>query len=290
MYLLSEASRRLEHRLVYGFSQTTSLARRLVAGATPGRLSRAWLAVAAILVCAGVVVVFRFARPTHRLVPAPAPQAVAGTLPLPAPPAEEVRPSPFPETPPPVADKPKKARPKPKPVEPPKSLDYEIPVPTGLAAPEAGALPLPPVVKSIPASPAVRLPAGPPNYSAATATCEPAKRGVLQRVVGKVPGLRRMQTYSAGEGFVPAKALRPIRFYFPKGSSPELTQRGRMDVRARLEPSGKVSRVELVALPDQQLVALLSYAANDWEFTPAQINGKPVASEMILHFTVDTAR
>jgi TonB family protein len=59
---------------------------------------------------------------------------------------------------------------------------------------------------------------------------------------------------------------------------------GRMDLKASVNESGRVTRVELLSPKDEELVRLASYAASDWPFTPARLNDKAVSSEVILHF------
>jgi hypothetical protein len=58
-----------------------------------------------------------------------------------------------------------------------------------------------------------------------------------------------------------------------------------MDLKATVNESGRVTRVELLAPKDEELVRLASYAAGAWPFVPAKLNDKAVPSEVILHFT-----
>ena len=86
------------------------------------------------------------------------------------------------------------------------------------------------------------------------------------------------------DDFVPPKPLRDITFTLPPGASPRLMQKKQMDLKASVDETGRVTRVELLAIPDEELVKLASYAASDWHFQPARLNAKPVLSEVILHF------
>jgi len=61
--------------------------------------------------------------------------------------------------------------------------------------------------------------------------------------------------------------------------------RGTMDLKASVDESGRVTRVELLSPKDEELVRLASYAAGAWPFLPARINDKAVPGEVILHFT-----
>ncbi|HWB96338.1 MAG TPA: energy transducer TonB [Bryobacteraceae bacterium] len=121
-----------------------------------------------------------------------------------------------------------------------------------------------------------------------TAICEPIKPSRLRRVIGKVPGLRRLQrSPETDEDFVPAKAVAPITFTLPSDASPRLMQKKQMDLKAAVDETGRVTRVELLAIPDEELVTLASYAASQWRFQPAKLSDKPIPSEVILHFRFD---
>jgi hypothetical protein len=149
----------------------------------------------------------------------------------------------------------------------------------------AGELPLPPEIKEPSASTAANRVFERAPCCIATATYEPAKLSRLQRVIGKVPGLRKFEPYTGGgEGFVPPQALHQITFVLPAGASPLLMERKRMNLKASVDQNGNVTRVELLSLPDEDLLTLAAYAARQWQFLPARRNNKVVASEIILHF------
>ena len=114
----------------------------------------------------------------------------------------------------------------------------------------------------------------------ATATYEPAKAGRMRGLVRKIPGIHG----SSAKDFVPARPLQEITFMLPLGSSPGVVATRRMDLKATVDPTGAVTRVELISPREEQLVEMASYAASQWKFSPAQANAKPVASEVILHF------
>ena len=117
-----------------------------------------------------------------------------------------------------------------------------------------------------------------------TAFLEPAKPARLQRLLHHVPGLRRIDQRAATEsGFIAAKPAREITLVLPPEARATLPD-GRMDLKAIVDESGKVTRVELLSPKVEELVRLASYAANDWPFTPARLNDKTVPSEVILHF------
>ena len=58
-----------------------------------------------------------------------------------------------------------------------------------------------------------------------------------------------------------------------------------MDLKATVDASGRVTRVELLSPKDEELVRLAAYAAGTWSFVPAKVNDRAVPSEVILHFT-----
>jgi len=113
-----------------------------------------------------------------------------------------------------------------------------------------------------------------------TATLQPAKSGGLKRVLGV---LRLRQKPESQEGFVAAKPARDITLVLPAETRPIL-QQGGMDLKASVDESGHVTRVQLLSPKDEELIRLAAYAAGSWPFTPARLNDKPVPSEVFLHF------
>jgi len=65
-------------------------------------------------------------------------------------------------------------------------------------------------------------------------------------------------------------------------------QKKRMDLKASVDASGRVTSVELLSPLDEELVKLAAYAANEWRFAPAALNNQPVSGKIILHFSFDT--
>jgi Gram-negative bacterial TonB protein C-terminal len=63
-----------------------------------------------------------------------------------------------------------------------------------------------------------------------------------------------------------------------------------MNVKASINESGRVTRVELLAPKDRWLVNLAAYVACNWKFAPALRNDINVSSEVILHFRFDSDR
>jgi hypothetical protein len=145
-------------------------------------------------------------------------------------------------------------------------------------------LPAPPLLQNRAPGGASALPFGRKPCCVGTATAEPAKPARLLRALGKVPGLRRLrQAPETEEGFVPAKPARTITMVLPPESRSILPD-GNMELKATVNESGGVTRVELLAPKDEELIRLSAYAASDWTFVPARVNDKPVPSDVILHF------
>jgi hypothetical protein len=113
-----------------------------------------------------------------------------------------------------------------------------------------------------------------------TATLQSAKPGGLKRVLG---ALRIHQKPEGQEGFTAAKPARDITLVLPPETRSILRQ-GSMDLKATVDETGHVTRVQLLAPKDEELIRLAAYAAGSWPFAPARLNDKPVPSEVLLHF------
>jgi len=166
-----------------------------------------------------------------------------------------------------------------KPLKPfiPKAADHSRD--TAVLLPEPPALPV--ITRQIPSSPIIAR----KTCCVGTATFEPARPSRVQRVIGRVPGLRRIhQSPDSVEGYVASRPTREIRLVLPPETSAVLTQ-GTMDLKATVDESGHVTRVELLSPKNEDLVRLASYAAGAWPFVPAKVNDRAVPSEVILHFT-----
>ena len=159
------------------------------------------------------------------------------------------------------------------------------------------ASPMSNIVASTPPPPAIKPPTPdasqfPPFLKtmccAATATYEPVKPNSFRRVIQKVPVLRRLDPSSTGgQGFAPPQPLHDIRFALPPDAIPMLMRKKQMDLKASVDASGRVTRVQLLSPRDEDLVTRAADAANAWRFAPAQLNGHPVPGEVILHFSFD---
>lgn len=126
------------------------------------------------------------------------------------------------------------------------------------------------------------------GYFVARATYEAVRPSRIARVIQKVPGLRRLRRPpDSEEGFSPPRPMHDITFVLPPSSLPQNVERARVDLKATVNESGAVTRVELIAPKDVSLLDLASYAASGWQFVPARLNDKAVPSQVLLHFQFD---
>lgn len=58
-----------------------------------------------------------------------------------------------------------------------------------------------------------------------------------------------------------------------------------MDLKASVDETGRVTRVQLLSPKDEELVDVAAQAAGNWPFVPAKLDHIAVPSEVILHFT-----
>ncbi len=146
------------------------------------------------------------------------------------------------------------------------------------------ALPAPPAV----GAPAIKLGESPvftaTAGSTATATYELPNPKGIHRIFHKLAGIGRQSAVIGGKDFVPPKAIHEIQFVLPPGGIPILTQRKKMDLKASVDASGRVTRVELLSPKDEGLATFAGYAASHWSFSPAKLDEQAVPSEVILHF------
>lgn len=229
----------------------------------------------------------KLALPRHVASSAPAPLPIARNVPPFQPASPSVGPVAPVEKPSPVRTKPGDRT---------ESANRTVPPPAAPAPepePAEAAPPSPPPAAAVPAEPAapppmvasIELPARierprKPAF-AATVTVEPVAESKLGRLVGKIPGLRRIE--KKNRGFVPARPIREIAPTVP--ASQELAHDVPVDVRVTVNESGNVATIESAKGGDKRLVRLASDAARNWQFEPARRNDEIVSSEMILHFT-----
>ena len=120
----------------------------------------------------------------------------------------------------------------------------------------------------------------------AVVTVGPAGPSGIGRVVSKIPLLRRLgRRRSEEDGFREAKPLRQVRPTVPANLFVDDEDDGEVDFKVHIDESGNVSEAELLTRGVQSRVAdLAADAALNWQFIPAELDGKPVESELVLRF------
>lgn len=209
------------------------------------------------------------------------------------------RPSPFSDQPKPKSQQPalsgappnRPARPaaaapnRPK-IEAKSQADHEPPKP--VIADTSGTAVSPPLPSALPAIthyPTSALFTIPKVCCVGKATVEPARPARLQLLVGRIPGLRRIhQKPETVEGYVAPRPVREISLVLPPKARAALAGRT-MDLRAWVDESGRVTRVQLLSPKEEELVDVAANAAGNWPFVPAKVNDIAIPSEVILHFT-----
>jgi len=93
----------------------------------------------------------------------------------------------------------------------------------------------------------------------------------------------------AGEGTAisPPEAIRAQRPNLPANIQSAITSDNTVEVRVRIDRSGRVTGAEPVSVRGFLAASLAPYAvdaARHWRFRPARSNGKPVRSERVLEF------
>ena len=140
-----------------------------------------------------------------------------------------------------------RAKPSLRPTEDRKLLKTFVPTVADISRDRIAPLPGPPALPVIPQNPAPGLILAQKTCCVGTATFEPARPALLKRVLGKVPGLRRIhQNPANADGYLPPRPARPISMVLPPETGAALTQ-GTMDLKATVNESGRVTRVELLS-------------------------------------------
>lgn len=81
------------------------------------------------------------------------------------------------------------------------------------------------------------------------------------------------------DSFSPPHPVRDITFVLPPGG-----KKRHIELKANVDESGAVTRVELVTPKDEDLLTFAADAAGAWKFVPARLNDKTVPSQIIVHF------
>ena len=157
---------------------------------------------------------------------------------------------------------------------PPPSLEQQPPqVPDSLRSPSA-----------FPHNPNPLPPPSEANRTAdASVDLEAVEDGSIKHVMHHIPLLGG--TYRGGHDFHPAQVVRRTTPHVPAAVARELTTEVPVDLKLKVDNTGRVSSVELLSRgSDRALVQLAGDAAYGWQFQPAQLKDRPVSSEVIVHF------
>jgi outer membrane biosynthesis protein TonB len=120
------------------------------------------------------------------------------------------------------------------------------------------------------------------SYEAAP---ESTLRKGLQKIQ-KIPGVRFLPLIGhRGDSFTPPKPVRDSRPQVSPSLARALPGERRVDLKASVDKHGRVADLELLTpQADKRLVELAAGAIDRWEFEPAQLNGRSVASDLIVTF------
>jgi TonB family protein len=121
-----------------------------------------------------------------------------------------------------------------------------------------------------------------PNVSV---TAQPVVDGRFERMVGKVPLLRRFGKNV--QDFVPPKPVSEVQPALRLEERRGITQNVRLDVKVYVDESGKVQYAELLTPASEKtrnLAAAAVYTARRWRFTPARSGERAIPSEFLLRF------
>lgn len=119
-----------------------------------------------------------------------------------------------------------------------------------------------------------------------TVTVEPVQVSGLGRIVGKIPLVRRLRP-KRDSAFEAAKPIKQPIAEVPAELRRELNGEVPIDVKVYIDNSGKVEYAELLSdatARNNNLASLAVFTARRWEFEPARADGRPVPSQMILHY------
>jgi hypothetical protein len=106
----------------------------------------------------------------------------------------------------------------------------------------------------------------------------------LSRIAGKIPVLRRLHRRPE---FSPPRPVRETTPAVPVLLRRTLKSEVPLDVHAYIDESGKVTYAEVQSnIPEtnRALASIAVFDARRWEFTPAQLGGRAVRGEIILHY------
>ncbi len=128
-------------------------------------------------------------------------------------------------------------------------------------------------------------PVTPLPVAEASVFLEAVEAGGVSRAMGKIPLFGALHHPKGGDNFVPAQAVHSGAPRVPKDLARELTGPLPVDLKLRVDSTGRVSSIELLSRQTaEEFVRLAGDAAYNWRFEPARIKDKPVSSDVIAHF------
>lgn len=115
---------------------------------------------------------------------------------------------------------------------------------------------------------------------------EPVESGGLKRVAHRIPLFGSIGgAYAGGEDFTPPQAVHTFAPKVPPDLARSLSGTLPIDLKLKLDKTGHVRSVEVVSKQKaREFVELAGGAAYQWQFEPAHVKDKNVASEVIAHF------
>ncbi len=139
------------------------------------------------------------------------------------------------------------------------------------------------VAESEVASPDVRPVSRPVPAATSSVYLESVESGGVGRAISRIPLFGRHA--HGGADFTPPQAVRSSAPSVPNNLARELSDTLPVDLRLKVNSEGRVSSVEVLShQTPAEFVRLAGDAAYDWQFQPARVKDKAVASDVIAHF------
>ena len=120
----------------------------------------------------------------------------------------------------------------------------------------------------------------------------PLPERARRKGIDKIPVIRLFHRHpkpepasAKSETVVPAKPLQAFKPHVPSDVARALPGDWRVDVKASIDEKGRVLQLEpLSSTMDPRLVRLVMNAVNDWDFEPANIDGRAIKSGLVVTF------
>jgi hypothetical protein len=120
-----------------------------------------------------------------------------------------------------------------------------------------------------------------------TVSVEPAGRTGLKNTLKDLSPRHVLRLHSADSKLIPSRALRQTHPELPSHLISEIHGEKQIKVKVTIDPEGEVVKSELVSgRSDDEIAAAVLYAARNWTFEPARMDGRAVESKAILRFAL----